>query len=398
MTLRFIFALTLATTMATSSFAQSRSLVLTPAAADDLRASSLVAAPSMPLANTSRDPVSFSWPAVDAPATIGTNTFRAESRSFGVTVSATDLASGVTLRVDAPGAVVRVSGQRAGQQIDPDQLMVVLASGRELNALAATDQLVSREDLAAAGMNVAGQGLGIRLARELGAGEFTLRYPSSRRDDQVRIDVFDRNSDHVLALQSVADQFHSARTAALAVSGPAAAKGARMQGFALAPDGTQHALAFGADGRARLASPARSSFQRGLWEWHVQTIDVDGLQRDAKTVFALSPAVARLDNTATVDARGADVTVTLGTEVRSAGRYEVRATLAGTAKDGSTVDALTSATAAWLESGSGTLTLHFDAATIKAMGLQAPFELRNLSLRDQSRMGVLELRRSALAF
>ncbi|MFK7886405.1 MAG: DUF4785 domain-containing protein [Gammaproteobacteria bacterium] len=398
MKIRLLSAFTAAIIVCAPSFAQSRAVELTPATDGDLRAANLVAAPDMPLANTSREAVSFTWPAVDAPASERSEVHRAQSRSYGVTVSASDLAKGVALQLDAPGAVVRVSGQRRGQLIDPDQLTIALASGREMTARAATDQLVLRDNMEAAGLNVAGQGLGIRFAAELGAGQVTLRYPQSRRDDSVRIDVFERNSDKVLSVQSAADHFMQAREASVQIAWGEASRGASVDGYALAPDGQRHELIFATNGTARLASPARVASQPGLWEWHVQATDTDGVRRDAKTVFALTAAVARLNNRASVVQQPDAVIIELGAEVRSAGRYEARATLLGTNADGKLVPALTSATADWLEPGSGALRLSFDTAAIKALGLSAPFSLSNLSLLDQSRMGTLERRQSAVTF
>jgi hypothetical protein len=398
MTIRKLCLLMLAAMVGVSVQGQSRSLELIPAASSDLRAASLVAAPDMELANTSREPVSFTWDAADTPAAKHHAPFAASSRSYGLNVSAAELARGVTLKLDAPGAVIRVSGQRVGQTIAPDKLLIALPSGRELSARAATDQLVQRQDLGAATGGIAGQGLGVRLARELGAGAFTLRYPAERPDDQVRIEVFDRNSDKVLVLQSAADHFMQPEDARVQTDWRGASRVSKRSGFALAPDGTQHALIFAADGSAGLASATRAQYQTGLWEWHVQTTDTDGVRREVKTAFALTAAVARLDNSARVVIEPDSVSVALGAQVQSAGRYELRATLLATNTDGKLVPALTSATARWLEPGQDALSLQFDAGRIKALGLAAPFALRNVSLLDQSRMGTLERRREALTF
>lgn len=398
MTIRNLCLLAFGAVLGVSTHAQSRSMELAPVASGDLRPASLTTVADMPLANTSRELVSFTWDAAGAPAAQTMDPFAASSRSFALNVSAASLAKGVTLNVDAPGAVIRVSAQSGGQTIDADRLTIALPSGRELSARAATDQLVQRRDLGAVTGGLASQGLGVRLAHELGAGEFTLRYPANRPDDEVRIEVFDRNSDKVLVLQSAADHFMHPADAAVRADWLGASRVSHRSGYALSPDGTQHALAFETDGSARLANAARAEYRMGLWEWHVQTQDTDGVRRDAKTVFALTAAVARFDNSARVSVQPAGVSVELGTEVQSAGRYEVRGTLMATNADGKLVPALISATARWLEPGQSSLNLDFDAARIKALGLSAPFSLRNLSLLDQSRMGTLERRSEALTF
>ncbi|MEN8165031.1 MAG: DUF4785 domain-containing protein [Acidobacteriota bacterium] len=52
-------------------------------------------------------------------------------------------------------------------------------------------------------------------------------------------------------------------------------------------------------------------------------------------------------------------------------------------------------TANWMPQGVGSLDLHFDAAMLEDSGLGAPYELRDLQLLDQGRMG--QLHRQALA-
>jgi hypothetical protein len=77
--------------------------------------------------------------------------------------------------------------------------------------------------------------------------------------------------------------------------------------------------------------------------------------------------------------------------VGSPGRYEVTGTLFATGADGIARPVAQAASAAWLEPGERQLALAFDRRHVP-LGYGAPYELRQLQLRDQARMGMLETR------
>ena len=52
--------------------------------------------------------------------------------------------------------------------------------------------------------------------------------------------------------------------------------------------------------------------------------------------------------------------------------------------------------AAWLRPGDGTLTLHFDRASLQGIG--APYELHDLRLQDQPAVSLVERHALALRF
>ncbi len=137
--------------------------------------------------------------------------------------------------------------------------------------------------------------------------------------------------------------------------------------------------------RVVAAATRASTFDSGLWELHVSATDANGIQRDVKTAFAASYPTARFDGSV----ERSNATYRLGIEAASSGRYEASAVLYGTGKKG-LVPVATSATAQWLESGASSIDLEFDAALIKAAGVDAPFVLRSVTLKDQSRMALLE--------
>jgi hypothetical protein len=118
------------------------------------------------------------------------------------------------------------------------------------------------------------------------------------------------------------------------------------------------------------------------------------LARDARTAFACSVPSARLAREVRI-VQGDGLQATFGVELASAGRYEVRGILYGTDATGVLRPLAAGYSARWFE-GSGALTLAFDAALLKASGLVAPFELRDVRLYDQGRMGLLQRQERAL--
>ena len=89
--------------------------------------------------------------------------------------------------------------------------------------------------------------------------------------------------------------------------------------------------------------------------------------------------------------------MTLPVEAASSGRFEVRGVLYGTAGDGSLLPFAIAHAARWLDPGQADITLKF-GADVMPSGLSAPYELRDLSLNDQARMGQLETRARAVRF
>ncbi|MFK8017613.1 MAG: DUF4785 domain-containing protein [Gammaproteobacteria bacterium] len=397
-TLKHVLSLALIGVVSTS-FAQS--LSLGPAARSDLRPAVLSEAPAMPLANERRETVAFSWPATGAQAESAAPHI-ADSRSYQTTVSGAALAKGVSLATTAPGALIRVSSSDRGALLDLDALTVTLATGRTVSARAASDQLVSGDDLRAAGFATDPRSVGMRLADELGAGVFQLRSQAADADAQVLIEVFDRNSDVVLSVQSAAEQFFAGSRPSASVALQEAGNAMTWRsatGFVVAPDGQRYASTLARTGdSATLQVTAPLEASSGLWEWHVAVVSDSGITRHVRTAFATAYPVARFDNSVTVAQTKDALRVTLGVEASSAGRYEARATLMATDASGQLQPAMVGAVANWLESGSGVLTLEFDAAALKSQGLRSPFAVRDLRLTDQSRMGVLETRGAGVTF
>ena len=71
-------------------------------------------------------------------------------------------------------------------------------------------------------------------------------------------------------------------------------------------------------------------------------------------------------------------------------RFELRGVLYGTDQTGNMKPIMMTHTAQNLGRGAGQIMMEFDAKILADSGLSAPYELRNVELRDQSQMAILK--------
>jgi hypothetical protein len=392
-----------------------RSVALLPPASGDLHAARLVSAGANLVAESdvSREPVSFTQ-ALDArQALVAASPYVAESREFFREVSADELRAGVALPLTQPHALVRVhaaarelaAGRGAELALDPQRL--VLRVGKtEYGAGTGMALLVDAEQLAAAGAPFVEGTTAFRIKPELGAGRIEVVAPDLTSDARHVVQVFEPQSDLALRLSTARGAYLHGDTleleARLVAAGTRAEVAAtRVQAFVTSPAGRVFPLpvVLGKDGRlsGRLTLDALVAPGPGLWELHVRfegSVNGRALARDARTAFACSVPSARLAREVRI-VQGDGLQATFGVELASAGRYEVRGILYGTDATGVLRPLAAGYSARWFE-GSGALTLAFDAALLKASGLVAPFELRDVRLYDQGRMGLLQRQERAL--
>ncbi|HOV58915.1 MAG TPA: DUF4785 family protein, partial [Rhodanobacteraceae bacterium] len=112
---------------------------------------------------------------------------------------------------------------------------------------------------------------------------------------------------------------------------------------------------------------------------------------DAKTAFAVAQPTARFDG-ALQREDGAALALRIGVEVAAASRYQVSGVVYGSAADGSLQPLAMAQSAAWLEPGQASVRLQVDDASLRAGGLAAPFELRDLRLTNQADLSLIERR------
>jgi hypothetical protein len=349
---------------------------LLPAASGDLAAAGTIAS-AAPSTAPVGGPVRFTWPIDQAADDLTSNPpHRAESTGHAGTLTRAALRRGVAVPVSRPGALVVLS-PRSGPA--PRDVAVVAPGG------------VTHTP--GDGLRLVGPGAFV-LDPGLGVGVFTVR---AAVDDDVRLDVRERGSDIVLAVQAAADvAFVGDRVSveARVVRGGQALAGARVSARLVDPHGKDRgALTRGRDGRLHAVVPAGAGAGAGGTLWTVEvtadlTVDGVAVRRTARTAFAVAVPTARLTGAARVDlSRGVHVGLEL--DVASPGRYAATAVLYGTNREGAFQPIAVGQSADELAPGRGWLELEFDAAAVAASGMRAPYEFRDLRLADQGRMSVL---------
>lgn len=374
---------------------------LLPAGAADQQPVRLMAAP-LPAGDFERQPVSMAWPMDPRAELAAPAPHRAESREYWTTVDGAELQAGLAIDTTAPGALVRLSpagavpGRRPAAAVDPSQLRV-MRHGRLVAQPQALSQRATTAQLRQAGMEVSDGTAIVQLEPTLGQGRFQLQLP--RAEGQFLVHVFEPRSELVLAAQAdrvrvlAGDSFE---VSAVLGKGDRPMPGTRIEGQLVSPEGQVLPLAF-RNGKALARLPENVQTGPGLWEVQLfaGAAAPDGaVQRDARTAIEVARPTARLAGDYGFDA--ASLAFRLPVQVAAPGRYELRGLLYATGPDGQLAPVAQAHSADWLEPGRRSLSLPFGPGNLP-MGYGAPFELRQLELKDQSRMGTLETRERALS-
>lgn len=372
--------------LAAASFTALATQPLLPAGGNDQVPLRLVAL-AAPTGQFERAPVAFSW-ALDPAAELAEPApHLAESREYWRTVDAAELGNGVAIDLTAPGALIRVSPGRGARKLTATDLQLA-GKGRA----ARLEKTATDAQLQAAGMDVEAGTAMVRVGRENARGRYTLRIPKA--SGRYVVHVFEPES--TVVLKARADRNHAVVgetvTVDIALSDAGSAIAATAEALLVAPDGNSQPVAVtrAPDGRmsASVRLPAMASATLGLWELQVFASG-DGLQRDARTAFAVAQPTARFKGDHAFNAPL--LRVALPVEVGSPGRYEARGTLYASGPDRLLHPVSQAHVAAWFEPGDGMLVLDFDRKHLPA-GYGAPFEVRQLELHDQTRMAPLEIR------
>jgi hypothetical protein len=389
-----------------------------PAQAGDLVPKALVA-PEAALKSAgapglAREAVGMSW-AATGPVSTAVQAFVGQSREYYAEVSADQLNAGIAIHTTAPRALVRLQplgsggGPRDKLAIHPQSLVISDAGGRAFASGNGMEMLVTADKLNKAELPFAEGTSAFRLHPDLGAGTFTLRAADVSGSERYLVNVVEPASKYVLAMQTDAPSYlHGQQLTVLPelqeqdgakVTQRHALK--RLEGVVTSPGGRVFPVSFKVDKdgrlRARLALDADEAPAPGLWEVQAAgeaMVKGQVVKRTLRVAFGVALPVARLDGSAAIVNEPGSVGVRLGVEVGAAGRYETRALLYGMV--GGALKPLAVAHAAqWLEPGSQSLVLRYDASLLA--GASGPFELRDLNLLDQGRMGVLQRQQRALS-
>jgi hypothetical protein len=257
------------------------------------------------------------------------------------------------------------------------------------------EHLVSSEQLARADNPFPEGTAEFRFRSHLGAGRFVLRVPLTGIDASNRfvVHVFEPESDVVATLSLDTGATIEGRpihaTAALGSTGTKT-ESTSVEAFLIAPNGRRTALVVDAD--LTTTAVATSAIAGGeLWEieFRMNGVSTNGhVSRSVRSAFAVAAATARLDGRVEIDnTRG--LTASIGVDSATTGRFEIRSVLWGTTTDGAMVPVAVAHSAASIGAGRRMLDLVFDEELLSASNTSAPFELRDLQLIDQTRMGVL---------
>ena len=367
---------------------------LLPPGDGDASPSRLVAAP-LPPGDFERQPVSFAW-ALDPMAGLSRPApHLAESREYWTQVDAAELQRGISIDTTAPGAVIRLSPVGGRAAVDPS-LIRVSKAGRSIAQPQSFQRTANAAQLRQAGMDVPEGSAIVQLAKEHGQGRFQLQLPKAR--DRYLVHVYEPDSPYVLKAQAARGQLLAGDTlevAAVMQRGASPLPGGELQGQLVSPSGRSYPLSFGG-GKARLTVPLEAGSEPGLWEVQLFAGQVQGgasVQRDARTAVEITRPTARF--TGGIVFNAAALRFDLPVQVAAEGRYELRGTLYATGRDGVSRPVSQAQAADWLQPGQRGLSLAFQRGHVPT-GYGAPYELRFLELKDQTRMGTLDTRELAV--
>lgn len=389
-----------------------------PPSDNDLVPSAIVGAehaPAPPSLNTAREPANFAWMLDfgDQPAELtGMSGYSADSRQYWLDHTAGDLARGVELPLSAAGALVRISildaGSRASRAhtdgtsavpggLDASRLQLRM-NGRALST-DAVEFSASGADLRNAGMEVPERTLGFRLDKSAGAGLLHLALDTALpAQTPVVVHVFEPESEIVANLSVPRMHYLAGERIMLRVdlnNAGRAIPAHDVQAVLTSPDLAGSVRLDTSRGGGELAArlPDNPEITPGLpWEARVYLeAEVDGMKvlRDVQVAFNLALPVARLTGDAAL-AETDNPAIEVGVEAAQAGRFQLSGILYGTGRSGGMQPVAMAQGAAWLDPGRHRLPLSFDGIDLTKSGVGAPWEIRDLRLTDQGRMGLMQ--------
>ena len=406
--------------------AVAQSTVLLPPVAGDLVADQLSRSfqdTQWPSRHTEQASVSYQRSLVDVkrPAKIGLgglaglvadstvpfsdSTLVSESRQYFVDASGQSLSEGIELPLSAPGAIIRISTSDAAGALSLDRLRLSI-DGATVRARKVVERTVDGQSLNAAGMSVPSNSLAFRLGREAGAGTLGLTVDGLAPQQPALVQVFEPNSPWVARLRVNSQRFLAGQPIEARVLLESADRSLvpEMASAVLTAPALDQRFALDLldehAGTWRIAAPERVQSRPGLYQVdaHAET-EIDGLviRRDLSHAVGIAPPTARLGSTVSVlRTKDRSLSLEFPVEATISGRYQAGATLYATDKRGRLVAVAVAETAGVLPASDASLRLDFDLDSPGLEGYGAPYEVRDLSLRDQGRMLLLEQRQRAL--
>ncbi len=343
--------------------------------------------------------VSFSFPVANKMAMdFSEKQAHSQSRQYRMEVTGKQLRQGIKLNTTAPGALVRISGFNNNNAIEPQNLSLVV-SDQKFAKGTAFDTLVDSRMMTKTGVGFQRGTTGFKISEQVGKGAFKLQTQQQVADgDRYLVNVFEKNSDlelHLTANKSNYLKGHSMNIkSALWFDGKKLPFNA-LQSRLISPTGEKFKVLANKSGQMQLPLNMNASRVPGaLWTLETEAeamVDGQMVKRIAKVAFSFADKTANLSKMQPlVTVRGDNLSTAIPVNVKRLGRYEVRGVLYGTNSYGKLVPVMVTHAASDLTPGMGVINMQFDQKILSATGLKAPFAIRNIQLRDQKQMALLE--------
>lgn len=340
--------------------------------------------------NQERTPITYHYSLIGtAPLTLNNQGYVAESKQYWLNAKAGQLNKGIKLPVTSNLAVIRINPLQPEKSFGGLNQQQVKVS--QFDQEIAVTTFVNDDQLKATGMAVADYTVAFKVNTEPGELTLMLNGTTKSGGDYI-IHVFEPNSDYSMQLQTKQTQFNSqeAFKVQAQMQSSTGLSAMNVQAYISQPNGDKFAdLVFektaNGDYAAQLPALPGRSMAHGLWEIHsVANSEINGLKvmRDVSSAFAVEMPTARFKQQLAVDKN----TLKLGLDVAIEGRYEVSGVLSGFTNDGVRQPIAMLMSAKWLTAGNQQLGLDLPMKLIKQSGLQGPFVVEQVSLKNQTLM------------
>lgn len=376
--------------------ASSASLAASPSDIVPTKLRAVAKAAALPGMALSRDTVHFSWnlggEAVTAPVP-----HVAESREYFVEVDAATLRRGIALSTTAKGSVIKLTPQGAAgavaKSLAADDITVSV-NGAPVALRDFAARVDGSQKLAADGVLFAPGALAFVVDDARGATSFEVSMKSADRGYLVH--VFEPGSENVLTLTTNRDAYLAGEAIEVTARTANGAVITELSGGIAAANGAITPVAFTRAGPDRFvgAAPLTASTSGALAEAFVVAKLDDGkvvALRDAKVGFAVADPVARISNVRELASINNVHRYAVNLDVAAEGRYQMEAVLYAT-KSGERVAIAAAHTGAWLQPGTQAVTLRFDDLDLAKRGIDGPFTLGHVALKNQGALQTLERR------
>jgi hypothetical protein len=351
-----------------------------------------LSADTLAVVNNRRAAVHFNRPLLHSWRHMRNTQVATASREFYLTVMPEQLAKGVFLPVRSDRAVVRIIAQGDAAAVDSQSVDVMTESVWRTDGQGLI-QVVPEAELSAAGLTSEGSQAAFIIGGNLAQGA-TVRYTAAAASQgQYKLHVLEPNSVRLLRFSTERNRLMLGSEGVFTAWLDQPINRAHVS--LVAPDGIELRKITPQIAGNRLdigvATEDLVSRHPGLWELRLDVRGGQGaseLRRFAKLAFAVAPGTAQIAHGATSSGNRASVSFTIPVTVAVAGRYQVEGVLYGTSSQGELVPAVHMNAATWLD-GNGEITLKAKRQLLAQAGVQAPFTLRHLSLKDQTRLAEL---------